>query len=247
MDIEIRNIASDGFEAAVEVITSAFLDRPDTARVAAYLRDRWDGGAGLGGLRRTASLRHLQLVADGPDRPGRRHPACGRGDRRDRAPDPPPSRGPDRDDGDRACGDPGARRGRRDPVLGRVPHLRTLRVRAGDQDGNADAGRPAARASTGHGPTGVELVVPDAVRPGRGSGGPRGVARPPCRRDPAPAVPWDVRLGLEEEPWAGRWKGFLALHRDAAGTVDGYARYRTQPRWEENMPRRPWRWTSSTP
>jgi predicted acetyltransferase len=50
-------------------------------------------------------------------------------------------------------------------------------------------------------------------------------------------VSWDVRLGLEEDPWDGRWKGFVALHRDAAGDVDGYVRYRAQPKWEDREAR----------
>ena len=44
---------------------------------------------------------------------------------------------------------------------------------------------------------------------------------------------FDVRLGLAEDPWEGRWKGFLALHRDEGGAVDGFARYKTQMRWTE--------------
>ena len=48
---------------------------------------------------------------------------------------------------------------------------------------------------------------------------------------------FDVRLGLVDEPWSGRWKGFLALRRDAAGAVDGYARYTTKSTWEEGHSR----------
>ncbi len=48
---------------------------------------------------------------------------------------------------------------------------------------------------------------------------------------------WDFDLGLRESSWDPRWKGFLALHRDAAGTVDGYARYRPEDKWEHRQPR----------
>lgn len=48
---------------------------------------------------------------------------------------------------------------------------------------------------------------------------------------------WDHTLGLREEPWGERWKGFLALHRDPGGSVDGYTRYRAEEKWEERQPR----------
>jgi predicted acetyltransferase len=49
---------------------------------------------------------------------------------------------------------------------------------------------------------------------------------------------WDIDLGLREEAWdSQRWKGFLALHRDESGAVDGYARYRTEGKWEKRQPR----------
>jgi predicted acetyltransferase len=52
------------------------------------------------------------------------------------------------------------------------------------------------------------------------------------RRD----VGWDSRLGLREEPWGERWKGWVLLHRDASGVVDGYARYKAIPKWEGHGP-----------
>lgn len=33
------------------------------------------------------------------------------------------------------------------------------------------------------------------------------------------------------------WKGFLVVHRDGAGAVDGYARYHVDGKWEERQPR----------
>lgn len=43
-----------------------------------------------------------------------------------------------------------------------------------------------------------------------------------ARRD----VGWDLDTGLIERPFDGqRWSGFIALHRNAAGEVDGYTRY----------------------
>jgi predicted acetyltransferase len=47
---------------------------------------------------------------------------------------------------------------------------------------------------------------------------------------------WDFDLGLIESAWDPRWKGFLALHRDGGGDVDGYVRYRTEGKWEKRQP-----------
>ena len=82
--------------------------------------------------------------------------------------------------------------------------------------------------------TGVELVTPDATvrdevraihevwrvrRAGE-------IRRAPIR--------FDVALGLEDNPWAGRWKGFLALRRDAGGAVDGFVRYNALRTWDDD-------------
>jgi predicted acetyltransferase len=53
------------------------------------------------------------------------------------------------------------------------------------------------------------------------------------RRD----ISWELDLGLRDTAWGERWKGFLALHRDASGQIDGYARYKTQEKWEDRQPR----------
>jgi len=47
---------------------------------------------------------------------------------------------------------------------------------------------------------------------------------------------WEYDLG-RESAWGERWKGFLALHRDASGTVDGYVRYRAEEKWEQRQSR----------
>ena len=48
---------------------------------------------------------------------------------------------------------------------------------------------------------------------------------------------WDFSLGLREQAWGTKWKGFLALHTDDSGALDGYVRYRTEAKWEHNVPR----------
>ena len=53
------------------------------------------------------------------------------------------------------------------------------------------------------------------------------------RRD----VDWDFELALRPSHWGPDWKGYLALHRDGADAVDGYARYHTDEKWEARQPR----------
>lgn len=48
---------------------------------------------------------------------------------------------------------------------------------------------------------------------------------------------WEFDLGLRPTAWGKDWKGFLVLHRDPSGTVDGYVRYRTEEKWEKRQPR----------
>jgi predicted acetyltransferase len=52
------------------------------------------------------------------------------------------------------------------------------------------------------------------------------------RRD----VSWEYDLG-RQAAWGDPWKGFLVLHRNDAGDVDGYARYRAEEKWEHRQPR----------
>ncbi len=55
------------------------------------------------------------------------------------------------------------------------------------------------------------------------------------RRD----VRWEYDLALRETAWGPPWKGFVVLHRDAAGSVDGYARYHAEDKWEQRQPANP--------
>ncbi len=53
-----------------------------------------------------------------------------------------------------------------------------------------------------------------------------------------PDYRWDFELTLRPGAWGDDWKGFLALHRDASGAVDGYVRYsRPEDKWEDGQPR----------
>ena len=50
---------------------------------------------------------------------------------------------------------------------------------------------------------------------------------------------WEYELALRDEPWGPTWKGFVALHRDGAGAVDGYVRYHADDKWERRQPANP--------
>src|SRR6478609_6076754 len=49
-------------------------------------------------------------------------------------------------------------------------------------------------------------------------------------------ITWDDDFGLSADVWGRRWKGFVALHRDASGAVDGYVRYHSEDKWEDRQP-----------
>jgi predicted acetyltransferase len=49
-------------------------------------------------------------------------------------------------------------------------------------------------------------------------------------------IMWKSDLGLAG-PAGDGWKGFLVVHRDAAGAIDGYARYHGEAKWEHRQPR----------
>lgn len=47
---------------------------------------------------------------------------------------------------------------------------------------------------------------------------------------------WDADLGLVDVPGRPPWRGAVAIHRDAAGEADGFARYRGEEHWNEGIP-----------
>jgi predicted acetyltransferase len=47
---------------------------------------------------------------------------------------------------------------------------------------------------------------------------------------------WDFDLALRKSVWGPDWKGFVALHRDPSGAIDGYVRYRGEEKWEHRQP-----------
>jgi predicted acetyltransferase len=47
---------------------------------------------------------------------------------------------------------------------------------------------------------------------------------------------WDFDLGLRTLPGRPPFNGLVAIHRDAAGEADGYARFRGEEHWDEGIP-----------
>jgi predicted acetyltransferase len=46
-----------------------------------------------------------------------------------------------------------------------------------------------------------------------------------------------MQVGLIDNTWDPPWKGWIVVHRDAAGDPDGYARYGAEEKWEHRQPR----------
>jgi predicted acetyltransferase len=84
---------------------------------------------------------------------------------------------------------------------------------------------------------GVELVKPD----GDAATAMKAVFEAWRRRQPGEIrrrdVHWEYDLGLRESAWGPAWKGFVVLHRDPTGAIDGYARYHVDGKWEQRQPR----------
>jgi predicted acetyltransferase len=235
MGIEIRNAAPEEYQAAIDVISTGFLERPDLRAVAESVAETWepartwvafDGGRACGTFRSWPT--HL-TVPGGAELPAsavsavtvlpshrRRGILTGMAAREHAA---LIERG--------EC--VGLLYASEYPIYGRfgyAPGTRTadwvVTTRATGMRGT---------------PTGtVEFATPDwatkeilkgvfeAWRP-RWAG-------EISRRD----VAWDSRLGLRDEPWGERWKGWVLLHRDTSGLVDGYARYKAIPKWDGHGP-----------
>jgi len=233
MSIEIRNpSALEDYVAAVDVMTTAFLERPDVERVAASIRTHWlpertwlawDGSRACGNFRSWTT----QLTLPG----GATLPAAAVS-----AVSVLPThrrRGilnslvTAAHDGMVAAGEPLAiLLASEYPIYGRYgygPSTReaTLTV------------HPKETTLPGESAGSIELApldatTRDAIRAVYETAR-RRVAGEIWRRD----VTWNLDTAQEEDAFDGkRWSGFIALHRDPTGSVDGYARYKTDPKWE---------------
>jgi predicted acetyltransferase len=50
-------------------------------------------------------------------------------------------------------------------------------------------------------------------------------------------ITWLADFGRGGPAWGPPWKGFVVVHRDDAGAVDGYVRYHADEKWEQRLPR----------
>jgi predicted acetyltransferase len=236
MTHEIRHIRDDEVPAFIESMSAGFLERPDVEKVAAEVKPLWDldrTWAALDGERMCGTFRTwaTELTVPGGARlPGaavtnvtvlpthrRRGILTGM-----------------------VAAEHGAMRERGEvvgllwaseyPIYGRFGYGSACR----EATWTIDAHHTSFHAE----PTGrVELAKPDAdSRDAIKAVFEAWRVRQPGeirRRDSG----WDFDLGLRESAWDPRWKGFLALHRDPSGDIDGYARYRTEGKWEKHQPR----------
>jgi predicted acetyltransferase len=84
-------------------------------------------------------------------------------------------------------------------------------------------------------PGSVELIEPEAAEP---------IVRElfdAHRREQVGAIRrldrrWRIDLGLAAVPWQSAWQGWIVLHRDPDGVVDGFARYHPEARWTDRRP-----------
>jgi predicted acetyltransferase len=235
MGIEIRNAAPEEYEAAVEVISTAFLERPDTRAVAKDLVRSWepqrtwvafDGARAVGTFRSwgteltvpggaalpAAAVAAVTVLASHRRRgiltgmAAKEHAAL-------------------RERGEAM----GLLYASEYPIYGRFGYAPGTRWADWTIDARAAGVRGSAAGS-------IDVLTPDhaAMRTvmavfDRWRRRQAGEIR---RRDEG----WELRLGLRQEPWGDGWKGWLLLHRDEAGEVDGYARYKASPKWENGAP-----------
>ena len=236
MGIEIRNATPDEFQAAVEVMSAAFLEPLEVRNAAEALPDvwdpertwvAWDEGQACGTFRSWGT--HL-TVPGGSQVPAaavaavtvlpthRRRGILTRLAAAEHA--------ALRERGEAV----GLLHASEYPIYGRFGYAPGTRHTAWQITTHATRMRGE---TTGT----VQLVAPDAAARDQA----RAVfeawrVRQPgeiWRRDAS----WDLALGLAKEPWAKRWQGWIALHRDAHGRVDGYARYTGSSEHVEKLPR----------
>ena len=237
MPTEVRPIRDDELTAFVDAISTNFLDRVDVASLAKEVRRHWDLSRALAAIEEGRIVGTFRSWAGRLTVPGcrevqassvtgvtvspteRRRGILGR----------------------LAAAEHAAARDRGDlvailfasefPIYGRFGYGPATTTATWTVRTATDAARPAPRRRR-----------PDRDRPGR-------------RRDPGPLphlydawrvrqpgevwrrpITWDTDFGLSNDVWNNKWKGFVALHRDAAGEVDGFVRYHAEDKWADRQP-----------
>lgn len=233
---DIRTIRDDELVQFIEVLTTAFLERPDAREVADELRPLWDLDrtlAAFDGDRMCGTFRSFPTeltVPGGGCLPGSAIVAVSvlpthrrRGVMRAMVANEHAAA--------RERGEPLALLHAAEyPIYGRFGYGPACRGAAWTVD---------TRGTTFHGPvlSGVEIVGPNlAVRDAMIEVHEAWRRRQPGeirRRD----YTWDFDLGLRPSAWGPAWKGFVAFHRDRDGELDGYVRYRAEQAWDRGRPR----------
>jgi predicted acetyltransferase len=235
MAIEIRTARVEEYAAYVEVLSIAFLDRPDLALLAAQVADHWEPErtwAAFDGDRICGTFRSWGTEMTVPG--GARLP------------------------GGAVAAVTVLPTHRRQGILTRLAAAEHAAMRErGEAVGLLYASEYGIYGRFGYGPacrvatwtvdttrtgfhgdpvSGIELVAPDQaaadtikavfeVWRARQAAEIR-------RRD----FRWQDMLGLRPNAWGQTWKGFLVVHRDAAGEPDGYVRYRAEEKYVDRLP-----------
>jgi predicted acetyltransferase len=236
MSIEIRNVPPDEFASFLEVNTTAFLERPDIARAVEWARSRWepartwgafDGGRVCGTFRSWPT----ELTVPG----GGRLPVAA------------------------VTGVTVLPTHRRRGILTALMTAGHAAIRErGEAVGLLHASEYGIYGRFGYGPgSRVATWTLDTAATGFHGAPVAGVDMVPANAEARDAIRgvfeawrarqageirrhdfrWDTDLGLADSPWHPAWKGFLALHRDSTGVVDGYVRYQAEEKWEQRQPR----------
>jgi predicted acetyltransferase len=235
MPFDVRSIRPDELPAFIDTMSTGFLDRPDTAAVAAEAEPLWDLGrawSAFEGNRIVGTFRTWGTeitVPGGAQIPAsavtnvtvlpthrRRGALRSMADREHRTA---------RERGEQVALLYAAEY----PIYGHFGYGPACRMGTWTLD---------ALAARFIGPAtgGIELVAPDAARtilPGLYDAWRDRQPGEIRRRD----FRWDFDLGLRDTAWGKRWKGWLAVHRDPSGEPDGYVRYKAEDKWEQNLPR----------
>jgi predicted acetyltransferase len=235
MSIEIRAVEPEEYQQAVEVMTTAFLERPDTARIAEAVRATWTPGrtwVAFDGARACGTFRTWATEITLPG--GAPLPASAV-----TAVTVLPTH-------------------RRRGILSAMAAREHAAMRErGEGAGVLWASEFGIYGRFGYGPAARDATWTIKTRETGWHGAPSGsvelaplvqatadamcdvyeVCRPlqagHLRRRP---IDWELDLGLRPPTFGDAWKGFVALHRDETGTVDGYVRYTTKTEWSDHIP-----------
>ncbi|HEX5824450.1 MAG TPA: GNAT family N-acetyltransferase, partial [Candidatus Limnocylindrales bacterium] len=237
MSIEVRTIRDDELVAWLDAMSTGFLDRPDIAKIVEEVRPHWDVARVWGAFENDRIVGTLRSWGGELTVPG-----CGRLA------------------SSSVTGVGVLPTHRRRGILGRLAAAEHDAARArGEVVAMLYASEYPIYARFGYGPattattwtldakaTGfgtsvaagsIELVPTDET----GEAMARDVFEAWRVRQPGEIwrrpITWLADFGRGGTGWGPPWKGFVVVHRDARGTVDGYARYHVEEKWEQRMPR----------